>query len=249
VIAGQLALVTRALPDAHRTTERLSARGVPSLITPMLEIIAVPHVLPPRQDFDALVLTSAAAVRTVDTTALAGCTALCVGEGTARAAAAAGLDVILDADGDARALAHAIQSRSTGAGRRLLHLSGRTIAQDMRALLGPQIELRRIVVYEARMVTALDQDLRAALMARRVAALTLHSRRAASAFAALIRQAELADHLTGAVAVAITARVAPPIADLCTIRVASEPTDRAVVDLVASVFGIGRAGPASNADS
>lgn len=116
--------VLRPEPGAARTAARARARGLAVLARPLFEVRPVAWVPPDPAGFDAMLLTSAAALRCAGPglDRLRGLPVVAVGPETADAAAQAGLDPVLVGDGGAeQALALA---RARGLDR-LLHLAGR----------------------------------------------------------------------------------------------------------------------------
>lgn len=118
------ALVLRPQPGASATVARLTALDVPTRCCPLFVASPVAWRVPDPLDYDALLLTSANAVRHAGPglRVLAGLPVLAVGEATAMAARDAGLDVALTGHGGAVELAAAAGG---GGFARLLHLAGR----------------------------------------------------------------------------------------------------------------------------
>ena len=104
------ALVLRPEPGGRATGERLAAAGLPILQMPLFETTAIAWT-PPTGRYDALLLTSANAVRHAGAglSSLRALPVVAVGHGTAAAARNAGFDVVAVGGGDgaqALALAH-----------------------------------------------------------------------------------------------------------------------------------------------
>lgn len=122
--------VLRPEPGASRTAERARALGLDVLVRPLFETRPLPWELPDPARYDALLLTSAAAIRHggrgLD--ALRRLPVVAVGPETARAARDAGLEVALT--GDAGAAAAVERARGNGL-TRLLHLAGRERMPDL----------------------------------------------------------------------------------------------------------------------
>ena len=118
------ALVLRPEPGNARTAALLTATGVDVLCQPLFAVTPVAWTPPDSAGFDALLLTSANAVRHAGgaLASLSNLPALAVGQATAVAARAAGLTVALVGDRDALALVDAARSKGFA---RLLHLAGR----------------------------------------------------------------------------------------------------------------------------
>jgi uroporphyrinogen-III synthase len=162
----------RPAPDNARTAAKLSERGHDVTMLPLFAIVARDWTPPDPAAFDALLLTSANAVR------LAGpgldrlntLPVIAVGRQTASAAEDAGLHVAMVGDADARTVAR--QAVEAGYGR-LLHLAG----QDHIAVPGATV----IPVYASE-PRSIESDAIRALEGQIV---LLHSQRAAERFAAL----------------------------------------------------------------
>ena len=131
-------VILRPEPGASATLARATTAGIEAVAIPLFAIAPVEWVAPAASDFDALLLTSANAVRHGGDQ-LAGLSALptyCVGEATAVAARDAGFAVAGAGAGDAAALVEHVPR-----GLRLLHLAGR----DHRAMAG----VSAIIVYDS----------------------------------------------------------------------------------------------------
>jgi uroporphyrinogen-III synthase len=147
-------LVTRPEPGASATAARLrEIGGLEPIVLPLTRIEPL-HARPPPDTaaFDALVLTSANAVRMASSELLTGIRDLpcyAVGPATAEIARAAGLNVVLASGGDARSLSADIISRCAG-GARLLYLCGRVRTPALEsALRDAGIEVEPLEVYVA----------------------------------------------------------------------------------------------------
>lgn len=116
------ALVLRPEPGNARTCAALSAAGIEPVSLPLFAAVSVAWSPPDPAAYDALLLTSAQAVRLAGDglAGLAGLPVVAVGAATATAARAAGLDVAIVGEGDAAAAV-----ARAGAFPRLLHLAGR----------------------------------------------------------------------------------------------------------------------------
>ena len=118
------AIVVRPAPGAARTLALLKERGIAAEAMPLFVTAPVDWAAPPARDFDAMLLTSANAVRHggAGLATLASLPVVAVGPATAAVAAAAGLTVAITGEGDVAA----VVARARLAGlTRLLHLAGR----------------------------------------------------------------------------------------------------------------------------
>ncbi len=116
-------IVTRADPGGAATVERAKALGLDARHLPLFAARPVDWAVP-AEEFDALLLTSAQAVRLAGSglDALARLPVYAVGAATAAAAEAAGLNVAMTGPGDAQALIDIMASQNIG---RILWLCGR----------------------------------------------------------------------------------------------------------------------------
>ena len=172
-------LVLRPEPGAAATLARATAAGFQAIAAPIFAIVPVAWDAPDMAAHDALMLTSANAVRHAGPT-LARYRALpvyAVGEATAAAAIAAGFADVRAGSAD---IADLIALLARDGIARPLHLAGR----DHRAPAEAPFAIARRIVYAADPVTDLPAAARAAL--ERGAIALLHSPRAATTFAALL---------------------------------------------------------------
>lgn len=204
--------VLRPEPGNGRTADRLAALGATVIRRPLFAIVPVAWTPPDPAGFDALVLTSANAVRHADiaATSLARLPVWAVGSATAAAARAAGLRVVATGDSDGRALLDAAGAAGV---RRALLLTGRD-----RAVAGHPVLHAIRAVYASEAVAGVD----AALLDGTVA--LVHSQRAARQLAMLAEARE---------AIAVAA-IAPAVADALgagwrAVAVAARPDDPAVI--------------------
>ncbi|WP_411340042.1 uroporphyrinogen-III synthase [Sphingopyxis sp. J-6] len=122
--AGLPLLVTRPDPGGAATVERARALGLDARPMPLFEAHALPWTAPDPADFDAMLVTSAQAVRLSgpELVRLAALPVHAVGAATAQAAEAAGLTVAAAGDSDAQHLLGAMASQGIGS---ILWLCGR----------------------------------------------------------------------------------------------------------------------------
>lgn len=114
-------LVLRPRPGADATAARARALGLDVLVAPLFEILPMQWSPPERTGHDALLFTSASGVRAAGEglARFAHLPVVAVGEATAEAARAIGLDVVETGEGDG---ADVVAATRFG---RLLHLAGR----------------------------------------------------------------------------------------------------------------------------
>ena len=122
------AVVLRPAPGADRTITALTAAGLAGIGLPLFAVRPVAWTMP-AGDFDAVVLTSANAVRHAGTgIAALGLPVMAVGPATATAAQAAGLTLAATGEADVATLLATHAARYP----RLLHLAGRDRVDDPR---------------------------------------------------------------------------------------------------------------------
>lgn len=172
-------LVLRPQPGAAATAERAATLGFEVTVAPLFTTTALPWDPPSPAGYDALMLTSANAVR-LGGQGLATFHAMrvfAVGEATAVAARAAGFAQVEAGSSDAVAL---LAQMAAAGVRRALHPGGR----EYRDAGHPAIHIDRIPVYAADPVAELPDAAAAALAGGATA--MLHSPRAASLFASFV---------------------------------------------------------------
>ena len=115
-------VILRPEPGASATLARAMAAGIAAVAIPLFEVRPLPWTAPEACDFDALLLTSANAVRLggAELERLNALPAYCVGEATAEAARKAGFEISGVGRGGAAALVLQVPPAL-----RLLHLAGR----------------------------------------------------------------------------------------------------------------------------
>ncbi len=218
--------VLRPEPGNHATIARLANAGIDAVSLPLFAVQALAWSPPDPAGFDALVLTSANAVRWAGDglAALRGLPVHAVGQATATAARDAGFDIMAVGDADADALLAAMGHAGI---TRALHLGGRESMVTPGEGSG-EIVRESIPVYASEPVPVPPRAL--AALADGVA--LLHSPRAARRLAALI-------DATGFARTRITlAALSPAVAVAAgngwsAIWTAPVPSDEALVRMVA----------------
>ena len=212
-------IVTRPEPGNSATMARATALGLDAHAMPLFAARALPWTAPPPQDFDALLLTSAQAVRLAGSqlTRLAPLPVYAVGAATADAAKAAGLTVVQTGEADAQSL---LDGMTSGKPARILWLCGRE-----RSEFDPHGSALEPVACYA--VDAVEPPLAWAPLIAAPAVLLAHSARAAQRIADLV--GPQCAHLT---LVAISPAVAAAAGDGWGELAASEPpTDASMLAL------------------
>jgi len=211
-------LVLRPEPGAAATVARAIAAGWHVIAAPLFTIAPEPWDAPAPAAHDALMLTSAQAVRHAGP-ALQHYRALpvyAVGEATGVAAMEAGFSDIRMGDADAALLVTMMVRDGI---RHPLHLAGR----EHRILDAAPIPIERRIVYAADPVSELPAAARAAIGAHAIA--LIHSQRAGAVFADLLAKAGI-DAGTVRVAAISGAAAAGPWG---AVKIADSPSDAALL--------------------
>lgn len=206
-------LVLRPEPGAAATIKRARACGLEAVAVPLFEIEPVAWDVPEASGFDALLLTSANAVRCAGDgiMAMRGLPVHAVGEATAEAARGAGFDIASAGDSGVERLLASIDPEL-----KLLHLCG----EDRRKPAEVRQAITPIAVYRARDVDAPELGDCGGGVA------LVHSPRAGE------RLAELIKDRGSITVVAISAAAAEAAGDgWAAVETAERPTDEALLAL------------------
>ena len=172
-------MITRPREDARPLAEALAARGVESLLEPLLEIVPVAVARIDLAGVQAVMLTSANGARALAAaTDVRDITVLAVGAATA--AAAAGFARVETAGGDVAALADLASAVCDAAAGPLVHVAGSHVAGDLAGRLSERgFTLRRETLYTAERAEALSVGAVVALRQGAIDAVLLFSPRTA----------------------------------------------------------------------
>jgi uroporphyrinogen-III synthase len=205
-------VILRPEPGASRTAARAEAKGLQVRLMPLFSVVPIEWTAPDPAKFDAVVLTSANAVRHAgeELQKLKSLPAHAVGKATAELARAAGFRIASVGEGGSRDM-------GLPPGQRLLHLAGRDHL--------PTGATMTIPVYEARRIEAPE-----GLASLPGSIVLVHSPRAGRRLAELVKD-------RGGIAVAA---ISPAVAATCgggwqCLEAAPAPTDEALLALAASL--------------
>ncbi len=245
-------LVTRPAADAARTAAALAERGHTCVVAPMVEIKACPAQIPER-DYQAILVTSANAVRTLGPQpaggALRGVPVIAVGDASADAARAAGITEVDSAGGAADDLVEMVRARLAPDGGPLLYLSGREVASDLPRVLAAQgFAVEQVVTYEAVPAARFPEAAREALAGGGLDAVLVYSPRSARILGTLAVQAGMMDALAGLVWVCLSPAVAESAREVGAARVVvaerpAEPALLAALESLTTQTGLATAPP------
>jgi uroporphyrinogen-III synthase len=230
-------LVTRPRAEAERTAEQLKQRGHQALIAPVLTIAPVADAKFDPESFDAMVMTSGNAARSLTAhpslRRSLKLPVLAVGEQTAQAARDAGFSRVVSADGDAADLLRLI--RDQGSAARLLYLAGSDRSRDLAAELGTDgIQVETVIIYEAKAAGRLPGDAEKAIGEGMVDGALHYSRRSAAIFLDCVEAASLLARVQALAHYCLSARAAEPLSarQFNRIRIAQHPDEAALLDLI-----------------
>jgi uroporphyrinogen-III synthase len=189
-------LITRPHPDNEATAIALRGRGHAVLLAPMLRFEAVATGDDLGAGYDAVIVTSANALRAI---ALTGHPILsrplfAVGAHTAEAARAAGFGEVISANGDANALHDLLRARVKAKHlkktARLLYLAGAELSRDLARELGADgFDVATQTTYRMVALSTLPRETMDAFAANAIEAVLHYSVRSARAFVEAVRGA------------------------------------------------------------
>ncbi len=232
-------LVTRPLPAATRTADRLRALGYLPIILPLTEIVPL-NPAAPDGAFDAVVATSANALRHASGELLAPLLQLpcfTVGDATADAARARGFETVTTGDGDGEALADTIVEELRSAGS-LLYLTGRVRSPGFeRAVTLAGFHCAPLAIYDTISVSYTTDFWMKSLGSRSIDYCLLYSRMGSAVLSVSIEAAGLGHVFDKTIFLCLSERIAESISGLKEpdIRVAGRPDKDALFDLLARV--------------
>lgn len=222
-------LIIRALHDAEVTAKRAEGAGFEPVILPLFAISPVTWTLPDPAVYDAILITSANAVRYggAELSALAPLPVYAVGDATAQAARQAGLTVAAQGT---KGGAEILQAAVDAGHRRIIWLAGAHISRIEPPI---DVQLDQIVVYQA--IALPPPDNFADLLRQEGLVTALHSPRSAAQFID-IYDASGADRANMALAA-----ISPAVANAAgtgwrKVVVADAPNDAALLQAAKSVF-------------
>lgn len=179
-------LVTRPHPDNEATARALRERGFEVVLAPMLRFEQVPLDEALDADLSGVIVTSANALRAVETALvqLAPLPLFAVGKHTADEARGFGFAKVISADGDAAKLRARVRREFKGKeATKLLYLAGADISHDLTGELGADgFEIITRTTYRMVALSALSRETREAFAANEVEAVLHYSQRSARAF-------------------------------------------------------------------
>lgn len=240
------ALVTRPHEEAQSLAAALAARGVGTVVEPMMEVHYRAGVALDLARVQAILCTSANGVRALArVTDERGLPLLAVGETTASRARAEGFTAVASAGGTAADLVGLAAAQLRPQNGPLLHVAGNVVAGDiLGALRAHDFVIERSVLYEARPVGALSAAAVCVLRRRTIDFALFFSPRTAAIFVRLAGIAGVAGCCRPITALAISPSADAALADLPwrDRLVAEKPNQPALLDTLDAVLAERRQG-------
>jgi uroporphyrinogen-III synthase len=190
-------MITRPSDDAYDYALDLEAEGFKTFVEPMLKIEPKKFAKPDIGRYQALIFTSANAVRVFsERTSRRDIPVYAVGDHTRDEAFAVGFDDITTAQGTGDDLVEVIKANLSDKSRPLLHVCGVDVARPIDEMLAEsQIQVERCVVYKAGLVDRLSDEAIARIKNNKIQAVTFFSKRTAENFVRLVGDAALLPYL------------------------------------------------------
>jgi len=236
-------LLTRPEPDAGRTAQALRALGYTVTISPLMRLRPLTDVRLPKRRYQAVLVTSANAVRALldhrESDLFADCPLLAVGDRTALMARRAGFAKARSAGGSLDDLVALVGATCRPDAGPLLYLAGNARAGDLQgrlAEIGFSVDMR--VVYDMQAAGGLSEAAIDGLRAGEIDGVLIYSQRSAAAFALALRAAGLAP-LSRVHAFCLSQAAAQPLATIFDgpIHIAEKPDQ---VHLFATIDAVSR---------
>lgn len=209
-------LLIRAEPDAGRTAQALRGLGYTVTISPLMRLRPLPDVRLPKRRYQAILVTSANAMRVLldhrERALFADCPLLAVGDQSALMAGRAGFAKTRSAGGSLDDLVALVGSSCQPDAGPLLYLAGQARTGDLEGRLadiGFTVDLR--VIYDMADAGGLSETVVDALRAGEIDGVLIYSQRSAAAFALALRAAGLAP-LSGVHAFCLSEAASRPLA-------------------------------------
>lgn len=235
-------VVTRPEPDAGRTALALEALGHAAILSPALRIEADGTVRLPKRRYQAVLVTSANAVRALaahpERDLVLPLPLYAVGDSTALEARRAGFAGSRSAGGDVAALAALVRGELDPAAGPLFYAAGEAQADDLAGRLGGDgfaVDIR--ILYRAVAEPRLAPAAAAAFGQGAVDGVLVYSRRSAAAFALALRAERLAPLPPEVACYCLSAAAAEPLRPIAAgpIRIAAEPDQARLFALLEGV--------------
>lgn len=230
-------LVTRPEPGAARTAARLAAAGFEPVVLPLTRIAPEDFTLP-EGPFDAVLATSAQALKVALPKRLLKRPVFAVGETTALSARSAGFDAVIIAGGSAGSIA-ALVKKSAKPAARLLYLCGKVRRPELEAALADAgFQVAAVETYDAAPVAYLDQEAAERLGGAPIDAVALMSAQTANLFAALAAKPGFAPLFRSSEIICLSPRISGALEKAAgwSVSVTPEASEDALMKLLSKRF-------------
>lgn len=219
-------LVTRPEPGASRTAARLAAAGFEPVLLPLTRIVPFDFSMPDG-DFDAVIVTSAQALKAVKADRILTLTVYAVGETTAESVKSAGFAAIFTAGGSVASIASLVRDSAKPAAR-LLYLCGKVRRPELEtALEAAGFHVTAVETYDAVPISYTRDALGERLGQTPFDAVTLLSAQAAELISAIAAAPKFAPLFQSSVIICFSARICAALRgaaglDICVTKEATE---------------------------
>jgi uroporphyrinogen-III synthase len=234
-------LITRPGEDGTALAEVLRARGIETVIEPLLAIKYIDGPALDVNSLQALLLTSANGVRALARrTDRRDIPVYAVGDSTATTARKAGFVQVHSAAGNVETLVGLVKQILDPQEGPLLHIAGSDVAGDLISLIeSAGFECTRETLYEAIVERSLKSSTIASLKDGQIDAVSLYSPRSAENFVELIRKARLVRSCQRIIAICLSQAVADKVSEIQwrDVLTAIEPNQDALLKLVIGLDG------------
>ena len=220
----------------------LEERGHSVVLEPLLRIEPLPGVTIADKGYQAVLVTSANAVRALALLPQAGdlkdTLVLAVGEASGRAASLQGFSAVEHAAGDLSALAELVNARCTPDEGPLLYAAGSVVSGDLKGLLEAcGYDVDRVVLYEAVAAETLSPAIKDHLWGGTLDRILLYSPRSARIWGRAVEHAGLAEAAGSVVHICLSEAVAAALReetgwDGVATRIAPEPNEKSLLKVI-----------------
>ena len=235
-------LVTRPEADAPATARALEERGHSVVLEPLLRIEPVAGVIIADRVYQAVLVTSANAVRALARLPQAGglkdTPVLAVGEASGREALSQGFSKVEHAAGDLAALGELVSARCAAGDGPLLYAAGSVVSGDLKGILEARgYDVDRVVLYEAVAAETISPAVGHGLREGTIDGVLLYSPRSARTWVRAVEHASLAQAARALVHVCLSEAVAAALREESRwagveTRVSPEPNEKSLLKVI-----------------
>jgi uroporphyrinogen-III synthase len=223
-------LITRPLEDTESLAHEIVVRGHVPLVLPLLKIVPRAGIGIPNIPYQAICVTSANGIRSLsDFSAPFDVTVLAVGPSSKQAALDAGFKNVRAEGGDVFGLVNFIKSEIDPKAGPILYLSGAETSSDLASLLKTSgYEVDRLICYDAiaQQLSGQEGEL------KKANAVLLYSPRTARTWTNEISKLNLEPIAEKFIYFCLSANVAAALPQSWVKRIAKQPTESAMLDLL-----------------